>query len=204
MFVPNAAVAKAAIKQTLFGQELVNTLYFSNGTAGWSEADLNTLCNRLWTWVTTEVAPIMSNNLQYNSVEAYSLASTSAPVGFFVPAAPVAGSSMTAAPPGNVAFVITFYTAARGRTSRGRNYLSGIPESQITGNQATATVAANIRNAYDALRTNATYRVGDWVVYSRTENLQPRSVGVERPITFVDYVDLNMDSQRRRLTGRGI
>jgi hypothetical protein len=45
--------------------------------------------------------------------------------------------------------------------------------------------------------------LGTWVVVSRFSGGVERVTGVTTPVVQAAYHDLNLDSQRRRLTGRG-
>jgi hypothetical protein len=111
--------------------------------------------------------------------------------------------------PANVSLAVSFRTAGRGRSSRGRNYFVGFVDDQVTGNVVNNSDAVDIRNAYAALIAAAATANVSWVVVSRFSGVDadgkpiPRAAGVTSLINAVSLVDNDVDSQRRRLNGRG-
>jgi hypothetical protein len=75
----------------------------------------------------------------------------------------------------------------------------------VVGNTFDATKADNLVQAYiDGILTNADITASwEMVVVSTVENKAPRASALVQPVTSVLYTDLTVDSQRRRLTGRG-
>lgn len=109
---------------------------------------------------------------------------------------PAEGGEGNPALPGNVAFCVSLRSALTGRRFRGRKYIAAIPETAVTGNTIDSThrsdIVAAIADLRDLLETNLT----PMSVFSKT--------GVTLvPVTAVVSVDNIVDSQRRRLTGRG-
>jgi len=115
---------------------------------------------------------------------------------------PIAGTAASAPLPGNVTLAIRWLTAKRGRSFRGRTYHVGLREDQVVGNTIANTPATSIKAAYAQLLVDVATAGGTLVVASRFANNAPRTVGLATPITSV-FVDLNVDSQRRRLNDRG-
>jgi hypothetical protein len=106
--------------------------------------------------------------------------------------------------PNNCAHCVSFRTAGRGRSARGRNYVGGLAESASNGSTLNATIIANHINAYLLLIGAGGFVAGlEWVVLSRFHNGVARATALSQPITNVISVDAVMDSQRRRLPGRG-
>ena len=93
-------------------------------------------------------------------------------------------------------------TGRAGRSYRGRVYHVGLTEIQVQDNRITPTATAAINTAYSTLITRYTAINCEWVVASTQNNNVPRVVGVATPIVGVS-VDPVIDSQRRRLPGRG-
>lgn len=113
------------------------------------------------------------------------------------------GGASGATAPGGVTFALTFRTGHVGRAFRGRNYIPGIPEPAIDGNEVLTTFAEALANSDIALAAAVTAAGFTWTVVSRNLNNAPRPTPVALPITGVGYSDLSLDSQRRRLNGRG-
>lgn len=98
--------------------------------------------------------------------------------------------------PGNVAICISLRTALSGRRFRGRKYFSGLGKGDVTGNQFNLTqlgvMLSGIAGMVSDLNTNGT----PLSVFSPT--------GLTLvPVNNVNAVDNFVDSQSRRLTGRG-
>jgi len=111
--------------------------------------------------------------------------------------------------PNNVAVTVSFRTGLSGRFARGRNYVSGLSEDAVVLNTVDSAVLADIQAGYEALQDVASDNTSTWVVVSRFSGVDgdgvpiPRVEGVTTPITAVIIVDSIIDSQRRRLPGRG-
>lgn len=112
--------------------------------------------------------------------------------------------------PGNVTMSVSFRTALRGRSFRGRNYVAGLTEDQVAGNIFISTLSASWKAAYEAIAAAIASTGWTWVVVSRfsgvdavTKEPIPRAAGVTTPVLSVIVVDDFVDSQRRRLAGRG-
>lgn len=110
----------------------------------------------------------------------------------------VAGISVS----NNVTLATTFQTALRGRSYRGRAYTPGLPQSQVLDSLSfSSAFVANVTSAYAAIP--AALPVG-WthVVASYQNNNVARSTAARTPVTAY-RTETNIDSQRRRLFGRG-
>ena len=107
------------------------------------------------------------------------------------------------AAPNSAALAVSFRTAARGRTARGRNYVFGMPQAYLVSNSFSAPFVNGVQSAYNTLIGVAADNGYTWVVASRYENNAPRTSGLTRPVTAAVVVDEVLDSQRRRLPKRG-
>jgi len=112
--------------------------------------------------------------------------------------------------PSNVSLSISFRTALRGRSFRGRNYVVGLAvDDQLDQNSIKPTVMSAWVDAYTELIALASGAGATWIVASRFSGVDgdghpvPRAAGVTTPITNVVATDNTIDSQRRRLPGRG-
>lgn len=154
------------------------------------------------TWVEASLMPTFSQDYSYSGcVVTDQTSESSAAVN--VPDSSVGGSLAEPSLPGSVAFCVTFLTAGRGRSSRGRNYIPAIAEPFVIGNTLDLTQANLYVAAYEALFAVATDQNVTWVVVSHQTAGAPRVAGLAQPVTGVRYADRFIDSQRRRLTGRG-
>lgn len=202
-FISAPNCAKAVMRYRLFNQTVENVYHFL-GTAAWSIAQLESLANALdATWV-TYFANILPPQLTLVDITCTALDVNTGPQWIkAVDAVGTDGNPAFADPAAT--FAIKFATDKIGRSYRGRMYwpaLIGLNVSNgtIQGSYADAMTGA-IRDAMALVQTD----VGcQHVVLSYQHNCAWRATGVATPIVAYTYADLNIDSQRRRLVGRGI
>lgn len=202
-FVPVPETIQVEMRMRLDGQKVENTLYFHK-IGGWSAADVPVAYNALLLWWNNNYAVPLSSALTLNEIAIKDLSSETG-FGFEIstPVPKPAGDSAEPALPNNVALCVSFRTASRGRSFRGRNFVPGLPRTSVTQNTVDSTQAGLISDAYNELLTVADSLGADWVVVSRFSGNAPRVTGVHTVITGATIVDLTVDSQRRRLPGRG-
>jgi len=201
-FTPVLNTAIFELRYTLWGQRVENTLAFEEALP-WSTTTLNQQCQALNAWCVAELLPSLSADISLREVYGTSLESDSAPTGSYINPVPPTGGNVAGAEPGNVAAGVTFRTGNRGRSFRGRNYVPGIPNNERVGNSVTASFSADLVTAYNLLTDAYGDVLGTWVVVSRYSGGESRGFGITTPVTQALMVDLFIDSQRRRLTGRG-
>lgn len=198
-FVPVPNCALFALRGTLHGAEWVNTLAF-RAAQDFSPNALEDVANQLEAWWASQVAPQLSSDCVLNEIYGLSLESNVAPSLLrSVVGGAIAGGLNNPALPGSVALTVSFRTLARGRSGRGRNYVSGLCEVDVTGNAVSAPRAEALRVAYQNLLTAVDPFTYIWVVISRQQDNVKLPVGVSRPVTSVVMVDNRVDSMRRRL-----
>lgn len=119
----------------------------------------------------------------------------------------IGGVTGTATLPGNCTFAVHRSTGLSGKAAKSRIYWPGIAQNQTASPGVLSTVAANaFVDACESLRVAleagllASYTYG---YISRVLNGVPRSSGLFVAVLGHTYTDLNMDSARRRLPGRG-
>lgn len=202
-FIPVPDTAEVEVIMDLFGQRVENTLYFYKA-GGHEPSDLVALGSAIIDWWVDWYGLFASADVQLLEVIVTDLSSDSAP-SIAIPApAGTFGAGESPSAPGNVTFTITFRTAERGRSARGRNYVVGIPEAEITANDTSADFRDAVSLAYNKLLSPGVQPDGEvWSMVSRQQDNVPLSVGVHRTITSTGFADSALDSQRRRLRGRG-
>lgn len=209
-FVPVANTAAVEIRMLQDGQQVENTLYFRLGST-LTPTNLTQLCEDLVTWWDSAYSDEVSSAVELVEVTATDLTSETGPVASFNPSTTLLGALTSPALPNNVSIAVSFRTAARGRSFRGRNYFVGLTESQVTNNTLSDPSAAALLGIYQLLLPVGGTFTDDWiwVVASRFSGIDgdgkpiPRDVGISTPITSVVIVDKTIDSARRRLPGRG-
>lgn len=113
------------------------------------------------------------------------------------------GTIATASAPLNAALVVSARTDLRGRSYRGRAYVSGFPASFLNNAvDMTSTYSDAFATAFGAL-ADAIQALGfAWVIASKQHNGAVVNPAATNPVTTL-IVDPHLDSQRRRLYGRG-
>lgn len=208
-FVPVANTALVEVRMQYDSQKVENTLWVENESL-WDESLMTGLCNNIRDWWEGSLSPSLSSLVSLREVVATDQTSETA-IQVVVGGGGLLGAVGDAALPGNVSLAVSFHTGLRGRAYRGRNYIVGIPEGKRDGiSKVLPSYGDDLIAAYSGLITAALGPGQTWVVVSRFSGISgspprptPRIAGVTTPVTSVTLADLGLDSQRRRLPGRG-
>jgi hypothetical protein len=116
---------------------------------------------------------------------------------------PSVGADASPSMPNNVTIAVRWVTALRGRSYRGRTYHIGLTENSVVHNGLLPAALTQLLNGYTEL-IGLTTSVGPAAlcVASRVSNGVERTAGLMTPVDSV-VIDGTIDSQRRRLPGRG-
>lgn len=208
-FVPVPSTALVELRMTLDLQQVENTLWFVFQDPI-DEAILTTLNNDLLGWWVDHYAPLVSQQLQLREIVCTDMSSSTGPQVTLAAPPGTVGELTVDAEPNNVSLTVSFRTANRGRSFRGRNYLVGITADVLVNNTFTSVYVSSVTDAYAALLpAGGVLSDARWVVASRFSGIDsngdpiPRVTGIATPITAVVVVDSIVDSQRRRLPKRG-
>jgi hypothetical protein len=201
-FVPAANTALVQHVGVLDEQEIINTLHI-RATGGWNGTTLAALAVTQAAWYTAHVVTLMGPLYTYAHTTCTDQAVDGGAQAIDNSLAGATGGFSGNTLPNNCAFCVSFRTARTGRSNRGRNYVPALPEQQVARpNHMSLTYVSAIVAAYQQLLIPSTAG-GEWVVVSRQHNKVVLSVANVEPITSVLAVDDTIDSQRRRLPGRG-
>jgi len=200
--IPTENVAEATMTFLQDGQYLINKHHYKN-TAGWDAGSLNNLGTALVEWWDNDVKSIVAPNVSLIAVDVIDLTEDSL-LGISVTTGlPVVGTDPSVALPNNVTLAIKKGTGLIGRSYRGRTYHIGLTEAEVTGNTVHGPTVTALLNAYEGLKQPLGVLIPvDLCVLSEVENGAPRTAGVCTEVTGFG-VDPVIDSQRRRLPGRG-
>lgn len=114
-----------------------------------------------------------------------------------------AGTNAGGFTPTSVAVVASHRTAKRGRSYRGRSFVGGIPVTQIdTPTTLAGSTATAFANGFASLRSTLDGHGLDQVVATKQHNNAVVSPAETNEVIST-VVDTLLDSQRRRLSGRG-
>ena len=201
-FVPVPETAKVAVVHSRAGETMVNVFYFRRA-GSWGITELQQLANTVRnSWIAAPMS-FLNQSVQFLRVEARGMRAQADITTTAIPASAVFGGNTNPPLPGNVAFCVTHVTGLTGRSNRGRTYFGGISQPQVSGDTLLQQTADSFVNALEALRQAADNEGWTHVVVSLYNNRQPRTTGVTIPVTGYRYADRTLDSQRRRLRGRG-
>jgi len=201
-FVNTPGAARCGVVMTLDSQPMQCIL--DVGVETEEVTNLQDAASALYGAFATFFLPQLSADLSLVSAVAFGLSSPSAPIGVYFPPTVATGDVTAASLPNNVAYCISKYTGLRGRSFRGRFFLPGIPENaRETPSRVTAAYRTNIQTACTGALDFMISNGFPPVVVSWYTGGDIRTTGVATPITALGPVDDVLDSQRRRLPGRG-
>lgn len=201
-FIPVPNTLQCNVRGTYLGEQVENTLYFRSATAITPDGP-PLMAAGVAAWFQAALLPLLSNGYTFREVYCVDLTTASSPTGTAAPVGTAVGGTSGDPLPGNVALCVSFRTIGRGRSFRGRNYVCGLVEPNVSGNTISQTWADNVAAAYEQLLIPDEFVNLPWVVVSRYTNNQPRAAGITSNIINALVVDNTVDSQRRRLPGRG-
>jgi hypothetical protein len=202
-FIPAVDTARVSLLTDLDGQNLINTLWFKHRAGAIGIPDLEALGAGVNDWFVANILTLMSNQAVYLGCIAYDYTTEFAPA---VNSAIVGTAGGDASPqlPNNCAFCVKFLTGGRGRSSRGRNYVGAATQNwRSDPNHVDTSVADALVAGYDAILGLPIDADWEWSVVSFRFNKLPRVTALIQPVIGVAYSDTVLDSQRRRLPGRG-
>lgn len=201
-FIPIPNCVKAELRLSYVGQEVENVFHFM--TAGTpTEADLVAVAEGVETWWTDLVRPIVPNSVVYRETYVTDQSSQFGPVATVAGSAGMAGQLSLSEEPSHVTLAVSFRTANRGRSFRGRAYHIGIGQLDVVDNEVVPTRIAALRTAYLGLLQAQNFGGCQLAIASRRTNNADRVTGIVTPVLQVVIADPVVDSQRRRLPGRG-
>ena len=199
----NGNIAKLTLVGSWNGQLYNNVTYWDQDSGAWDAADLVNLAVAYGTWVQEELAPILSEAIQFTRVDALSMVGPEAPFGNLVFGAPVVGGLEVESVSNSLAACLTITTPFSGRSSRGRQYVGGLAAADVVENVIQPAKVAALNNAFAELIDGAGFDGFHLGVYSQFSGGEERPAGVFRRAISIQLRDNIIDSQRRRLPGRG-
>lgn len=201
-YIPVPLTFKVVVNQVLGSEATMNVLHVSV-TDFMNLPTLASVASTVQAWWIARIAPLVTNTLQLTSVEVTDIASFNG--GRYILFAPAGTTGSIATPPlpNNVALVVSYTGATRGRGSQGRTYHMGIVDAAAAGSDVTSFYAGQVNAAYIQLRTDLAVLNADL-----TQSIVSYCLGgVWRSIAEVtnitnSTVGTRLDTQRRRLPRR--
>jgi hypothetical protein len=200
-FIPVHGVAEVQMIFSDGSNQMENT-YYAFSDAGWNEASLLALAADFAAWDLAGAREMRSNTVGLIKVICRDLTTETAPT-VEIPVTPTQyGALESAVMPGNVTLAIKRSGSLSGRSYRGRIYWIGLTETQCTANRISDSSRNAILGYLDDLTDTLAGSDILLGVVSRYTAGAPRTTGV---FTSTPHwsADVDLDSQRRRLNGRG-
>lgn len=202
-FIPGAGVVSIELIYSQASIVMENQIHVHYGFDP-NIDDLHVLRDVAIDWFEDVYRPGIANNLALVRVRTKSLASSDAVMEDYALPSAIFGTNSGGHLPPNATFCIKLATASAGRSARGRWYVAGLTSAQLS---TIATVTTGFRDfVVDALNTlkDALSDASTTLVVAsfRHDNEWREEIQTYDVTNFV-AVDLNVDSQRRRLLGRG-
>jgi hypothetical protein len=201
-FQPAPDIAQFSLYGRVDGQTTINDLYFAISGGTITPAGLAEMTDAVAAWWGDHVIPLLSEDWAGQRVVGVDL--TTANGARAETARAAFGGESGEAAPNNVAMCVKFLTAFRGRSFRGRNFVPGVPNSQLTLNTLAGGLIDNLLSAYGMLIGPGTLLAGwEWVVLSRITAGDKRPNGVGSPVVAVAMTTNTVRSMRTREVGVG-
>lgn len=185
------------------GQKCMNVYHCKSNLPGPGDTELHLVANTFKNWWLDVMRPAVSNEATLTEVTARELVDGGVAV-LETDSLPAAGTRNVVAFPTNVTLAVHWGTGRMGRSFHGRTYHIGLPTDQAASSIMLGPALATLLSHYNDLRTaldNITVGV-EFGVLSTVSGKAPRVPPILTPITGVS-IDQALDSQRRRLPGRG-
>lgn len=202
-FIPAPNTAKLEMIYSEFGQRIENVLHIRK-IGGWTSETLLDLANAAQQAWTTNLRPAQAGDVTIQLIRATDVSVENGPGVEIGDISPNGGLLQSPGLPTGTTVATKFSTGLTGRSNRGRAFWVGLVEEDVTGNQISGVVQTRINQAWNNFFTDLVGLVpgAQHVVVSYCNNKAWRTTAAVN--TVLSYsTDLDVDSMRRRLTGRG-
>lgn len=201
-FIPVPNVAQAELTYVWDGQTVQNVLHYSKASP-WSVTHLQELGQSLQEEWSASIRSLQPTTLSLVEIRCLDLSAANAEYFNYTGGLPLAGTNASPSMPNNCALVLTKRTAMRGRSFRGRIYHPGLIDAYVTASRVNNDAVNGLVTAYtNLLGLQLLLDEALMVVVSRYNGGAPRAEGIASLVSHLTS-DGVVDSQRRRLPGRG-
>lgn len=201
VFVPFVNTCRCELRFTQDGQQVANVFHV-RGEDPLTVNDLQNIGSTFVEWYGSFLQ-VVGTGVTLREIDIRDLSSPSGLGILYNTGLPLRGTIASPMMPNSVTVAIKWGTGLTGRSFRGRTYHLGLTEGQCVNSIIDPAFAPPILSGYNALPALMVTNGYELVVASRYSNNQPRVQGVTTPILNAAYADTVLDSQRRRLPGRG-
>lgn len=205
-YIPVANTAQAEIIALMAGQRTQWVCHYQRASlVAYNIASLTDLANGIVTAINgSSVKGLFPSTWSLIEVRCIDMESQFGPAISASSGLPIVGTRAGTQLPNNCALVLTKRTASRGRSYRGRLYFGPLIEADVTDNTVGSTVVSSIINNLGAVLLTVVGVTENHKLHvvSRYSNGVARVTGISTLVTGWTS-DGIVDSQRRRLPGRG-
>lgn len=195
-FVPTPNCARAVINFIQGTSTYSNVLHFTKDS--FTGGDMNILANTLDDAINDVHLPNITTNSLYVGVRVYDIRTSTGAVVFNDDHAGGGAASGDPAPL-NSAVVITLRTNTRGRTGRGRMFVAGYADAELSGFTWSSNAMQAANNYLSAMRDNAALLGWIHVIRSTQTDGVLLNPAVTREVVGFDIRSPITGTQRRRL-----
>ena len=201
-YIPVLDTVQAELILLVDGQRCENVFHFHTSTP-FTVTDMDLLATDLIAFWDAQFKTQYNSTVFLSEVKITDMSAQNAPSVTSGAGLPIAGTRTGVQLPNNCAVVFTKRTALRGRSYRGRVYFGPLGEPDVVNNAATPALVTGLLSRYETMKTRVIgARTWNMAVVSRFQNGNPLAFGVATNVSGFTS-DGVIDSQRRRLPGRG-
>lgn len=199
--VPNGIMVE--VRYVWDAQRVENVFWCRSPNAVPTVAELETVAEQVFLNWAQYFQPWQTSMLSIREVYATDQSSANGSVFTFNDNLPTTGINVNEAMPNSTTLAVSLRTAQRGRSFRGRSYALGLTRNVVANNTVSAPAVVSILAGYDALIVQLGLLNIPLAICSRYALGDPRPFGILTPVVDALITDNTVDSQRRRLPGRG-
>lgn len=179
--------------------QIVETVFpYKSSDMAITQSDLQAFVNGWWGIVVPLMQGIVSSEVTFtNAIAKTHFLEFPNVEADYTPGTGVAGTVTGDCSPGNVSLAVKSLTGVIGRSRRGRQFLYGIAESQTDSNQVISGYSTGLLTLFARNLTGFSY-----LSHVYLPAVASRKYGIINAV-LAYAADAYIDSQRRRLTGRG-
>lgn len=197
VYVPAAATVQVEVRMVYFSQNVENILYVRN-EEGFDTADMQSLGEMVRDWWADNFPGLTADTLNLREIYLTDLRTQTSPTVTVAVVDPITYPATDPGEPGSVNLKLSFRTAGRGRSARGGNFITGIPETEVTGNAVDTTFRDAVLGAYATLTASLESLGWEHVVVSRIHDGAPRVSALVQRVTSIVVPSTRVASQRDR------
>ena len=195
-YIPVASTFQVNMVTSMSGQIAENVFHVTT-TEGGLVPTLSDIANAFKIWWGNKIAPLCTAACSLTEIRVIDLSSQTG-AAFDTGVTGMGGSGSGEALPNNVAAVISWGTALRGKSFRGRTYIGGLASSEFTQNELNDAAQAALADAGNSLLTTVDDLGAALSIVSYCSNKAWRTVGVATPVVSLT-AEKKLRTQRRRM-----